>query len=53
MRDIERVLISMLRVLDQNEAAVTLELFIADEGPLSDEAGEVVKAILSEKCNEV
>ncbi len=50
MKDEEKVLIEMLKVLDQNGAAVMLEMYIARYGPLTDEAGEVVKTILSEKC---
>ena len=50
MKDEEKVLIEMLKVLDQNGAAVMLEVYISKYGPLTDEAGEVAKTILSEKC---
>ena len=49
MKDQEKVLIEMLKVLDQNGAAVMLEMYIARYGPLTDEAGQVVKDILSAK----
>ncbi len=50
MKDKEKVLTEMLKVLDQNGAAVMLEMYIARYGPLTDEAGEVAKTILSAKC---
>ena len=49
----EKILIGLLRTLSLNGAAVALEIHIAVYGPLTDEAGEIVREILAEKNMEV
>lgn len=52
MKAEEMVLIEIMkRVSDENVIAVLLQSFIQEYGPLSDEAGELVRKNIEEACN--
>jgi hypothetical protein len=52
MTNDEKILLSVLEhCSNQNQRAVVIQSFIADMGPLSEEAGEKVRELLKSRSN--